>query len=91
MIEIPDVTILDNDQVVAGFDVIFLCLLARVAEDVLPSLPVHAGHAIHSAKVDMPLARQPGRSRGLHRCDDPVLPARARHQGYLELQLGFDD
>ena len=55
--EVPDVTILGNDQVVAGSDVIFLCLLARMAEDVLPSLPFHAGHTILSAKVDMRLAR----------------------------------
>lgn len=55
--EIPEVTILHNDEVVAGSDVLFLCLLARVAEDMLPSLPFHAGHTILSAMVDMPLAR----------------------------------
>ena len=55
--EIPEVTILHNDEVVAASDVIFLCLLARMAEDVLPSLPFHAGHTILSAKVDMRLAR----------------------------------
>lgn len=55
--EVPEVSIAPNDQLVEGSDVIFLCLLARVAEDVLPSLPFRAGQSVISVMVDAPLAR----------------------------------
>ena len=55
--EIPGVTIAPNEQVVAGSDVVFLCLLARVAEEVLPSLPFRAGQTVISVMVDAPLAK----------------------------------
>jgi pyrroline-5-carboxylate reductase len=55
--EVAGVTIAPNEQVVAGSDVIFLCLMARVAEDVLPSLPFRAGQSVISVMVDAPLAR----------------------------------
>ena len=55
--ELPGVAIAPNDQVVANSDVVFLCLLARVAEDVLPGLPFRAGQTVISVMVDAPLAR----------------------------------
>lgn len=55
--ELPGVAIAPNDQVVANSDVVFLCLLARVAEDVLPGLPFRAVQTVISVMVDAPLAR----------------------------------
>ena len=55
--EIGGVTVAPNDQVVAGADVVFLCLLARVADEVLPTLPFRADQTVISVMVDMPLAR----------------------------------
>lgn len=55
--EVAGVAIAPNDQVVANSDVVFLCLLARVAEDVLPSLPFRAGQTVISVMVDMPLEK----------------------------------
>lgn len=55
--EVAGVTVAANDQVVAGSDVVFLCLLARVAEAVLPDLPFREGQTIISVMVDAPLAR----------------------------------
>lgn len=55
--EVEGVRIAPNDKVVAGSDVVFLCLLARVAEEVLPGLPFRAGQSILSVMVDAPLAR----------------------------------
>lgn len=55
--ELPGVAIAPNDQVVAGSDVVFLCLLARVAEEVLPRLPFRAGQTVISVMVDAPLAK----------------------------------
>lgn len=55
--ELPEVTSAPNDQVVAGSDVVFLCLLARVAEQVLPNLPFRAGQTVISVMVDAPLAK----------------------------------
>jgi pyrroline-5-carboxylate reductase len=55
--EVAGVTVAPNDQVVAGSDVVFLCLLARVAEAVLPGLPFRRDQSIISVMVDAPLAR----------------------------------
>jgi pyrroline-5-carboxylate reductase len=55
--ELPGVGIAPNDHVVAESDVVFLCLLARVAMDVLPELPFRADHTVISVMVDAPLAR----------------------------------
>jgi pyrroline-5-carboxylate reductase len=55
--EVAGVRIAANDRVVAGSDVVFLCLLARVAETVLPGLPFRRGQTVISVMVDMPLAR----------------------------------
>lgn len=55
--EIPGVSIASNEEVVAGSDVVFLCLLARVAVDVVPSLPFRADHRVVSVMVDAPLAK----------------------------------
>ncbi|MBL9073390.1 NAD(P)-binding domain-containing protein [Tabrizicola sp.] len=54
--EVPEVAIAPNEQVVEGSDVVFLCLLARVAAEVLPSLPFRAGQSVISVMVDAPLA-----------------------------------
>lgn len=54
--ELPGVSIAPNEQVVEDSDVVFLCLLARVAEEVLPTLPFRADHTIISVMVDAPLA-----------------------------------
>lgn len=54
--EWPGVAIAPNEEVVAKSDVVFLCLLARVAEGVLPGLPFRADHTIISVMVDAPLA-----------------------------------
>ncbi|MCK8465139.1 NAD(P)-binding domain-containing protein [Aliiroseovarius sp. S1339] len=50
-----DVTIAPNEQVVADSDVVFLCLLADVARDVLPGLPFRADHSVISVMVDASL------------------------------------
>jgi pyrroline-5-carboxylate reductase len=55
--ELPGVGIAPNDQVVAKSDVVLLCLLARVAGDVLPGLPFRADHTVISVMVDAPLAK----------------------------------
>lgn len=55
--EIEGVTIAPNAEVVAGSDVVFLCLLARVAEEVLPTLPFRADHHVISVMVDAPLVK----------------------------------
>lgn len=55
--EVKGVTIAANEDVVAGSDVVFLCLLARVAEKVLPDLPFRADQTIISVMVDAPLAK----------------------------------
>lgn len=54
--EVPGVSIAPNEAVVAQSDVVFLCLLARVARDVLPALPFRADHAVISVMVDAPLS-----------------------------------
>lgn len=55
--EVEGVAIAPNERVVAESDVIFLCLLARVAESVLPTLPFRTGQSIISVMVDAPLAK----------------------------------
>lgn len=55
--EFGEVAVAPNDQVVAGSDVVFLCLLARVAEEVLPGLPFRRDQSIISVMVDAPLAK----------------------------------
>lgn len=55
--EVEGVTIAPNEDLVATSDVVFLCLLARVAEEVLPSLSFRADHSVISVMVDAPLAR----------------------------------
>lgn len=55
--EVAGVTIATNADVVAGSDVVFLCLLARVAEEVLPGLPFRTDHRVISVMVDAPLAK----------------------------------
>jgi pyrroline-5-carboxylate reductase len=53
----PEVTIAPNETVVANADILFLCLLARTAAQVLPGLPFRADQTVISVMVDMPLAR----------------------------------
>ncbi len=54
--EVAEVTIAPNEDVVAGSDVVFLCLLARVADEVLPGLPFRADQTVISVMVDAPIA-----------------------------------
>ena len=54
--EVKGVSVVPNEEVVRGSDVVFLCLLARVARDLLPSLPFRAGQTVISVMVDAPLA-----------------------------------
>lgn len=54
--EVPELAIAPNEEVVANSDVVFLCLLARVAQEVLPTLPFRAGQSVISVMVDAPLA-----------------------------------
>jgi len=54
--EVPELAIAPNEEVVANSDVVFLCLLARVAQEVLPTLAFRAGQSIISVMVDAPLA-----------------------------------
>ena len=54
--ELPDVRIAPNERVVEGSDILFLCLLARVADEVLPGLPFREGQSVISVMVDAPLA-----------------------------------
>lgn len=55
--EVPGVTVAPNATVVEQADIVFLCLLARVAADVLPTLPFRAGQSIISVMVDVSLTR----------------------------------
>ncbi len=54
--EVPEVAIAPNEDLVANSDVVFLCLLARVAEEVLPGPPFRTCQSIISVMVDAPLA-----------------------------------
>ncbi|MCX7645507.1 MAG: NAD(P)-binding domain-containing protein, partial [Rhodobacteraceae bacterium] len=55
--EVPGLTVAPNEEVVANSEVVFLCLLARTAWEVLPGLPFRAGQTVISVMVDAPLAR----------------------------------
>lgn len=55
--EVDGVTVASNEDVVAGSDIVFLCLLAQVAYTVLPILPFRPGQSVISVMVDAPLAR----------------------------------
>lgn len=52
---VPEVSIAENAEVVAGSEVVFLCLMADVARQVLPELVFHRGQAVISVMVDVPL------------------------------------
>lgn len=51
-----DVQVRPNADVVAGSDVVFLCLMAGVAREVLDTLPWRGDQAVISVMVDVPLA-----------------------------------
>lgn len=51
----PEVAIGTNAQVIAGADVVFLCLMADVARIVLPDLTFEPGQSVVSVMVDVPL------------------------------------
>ena len=51
-----DVMVAPNDQVVVASDIVFLCLLADIARDELPSLPFRADHSVISVMVDVSVA-----------------------------------
>ncbi len=55
--EEPGVRIASNADVVAQSDIVFLCLLAGVAEQVLSGVSFRAGQAVISVMVDMPMSR----------------------------------
>lgn len=55
--EVPGVSIAPNEEVVANSDTVFLCLLASVAFEVLPTLPFRTGQTVLSVMVDAPLAK----------------------------------
>lgn len=52
----PDVAVVPNAQVVAASDIVFLCLLADVARDVLEALPWRPEQVVISVMADLPLA-----------------------------------
>lgn len=54
--EVPELHIEPNHAVVTGSDVVFVCLLASVAHEVLPGLPFRAGQTVISVMVDVSLA-----------------------------------
>lgn len=53
--QFTDVAVAPNEQVIADSDVVFLCLLADVARDVLPGLTFRADQSVISVMVDVPL------------------------------------
>ncbi len=55
--EFPEVSVVPNAEVVAQSDVVFLCLLAPVAFEILPDLPFRAGQQVISVMVDAPLSK----------------------------------
>jgi pyrroline-5-carboxylate reductase len=55
--EVPGLAVAPNEEVVARSDVVFLCLLARTAWEVLPGLPFRVGQTVISVMVDAPLAK----------------------------------
>lgn len=54
--EVPEVTVAPNQSVLDQSDVVFLCLMAGVAREVLPDLAFRAEQKIISAMVDVDLA-----------------------------------
>lgn len=54
--EVPEVHVADNADVVAGTDVVFLCLMADVAQSVLSDLPFRADQSVISVMADVALA-----------------------------------
>lgn len=54
---VDGVTIAPNTDVVAGSDIVILCLLARVADAALAGLPFRKGQAVISVMVDVGLER----------------------------------
>lgn len=62
---LPEVSVHPNDEVVAQSEVVILCLMARVARQVLAELPWRADQSVISVMVDVPLA-------DLHRLCAPV-------------------
>ncbi|WP_299411839.1 NAD(P)-binding domain-containing protein [uncultured Sulfitobacter sp.] len=52
-----DVRVLDNPDVVSGADVVFLCLMADVARDVLTALPWRGDQSVISVMADLPLVQ----------------------------------
>lgn len=55
--QVDGVRIAPNEEVVENSDVVFLCLLARVIDEVLPGLPFRKDHSVISVMVDAPLDR----------------------------------
>lgn len=55
--EVPGLIVVPNEDVVENADVVFLCLLASTAWEVLPGLPFRAGQTVISVMVDAPLAK----------------------------------
>lgn len=54
---VPGVTLAPNAAVVAGSDIVILCLLAKVADAALAGLPFRAGQSVISVMVDVGLAK----------------------------------
>lgn len=54
---LPDVSAATNADVVVQTDTVILCLMAQVAETVLPTLPFRPDHQVISVMADMPLTR----------------------------------
>jgi len=54
---VPGVTVAPNAAVVAGSDIVILCLLANVADAALAGLPFRAGQSVISVMVDVGLAK----------------------------------
>lgn len=52
----PAVSRAPNERVVAESDVVFVCLLAGTAREVLPGLPFRKGQTVISVMADMPIA-----------------------------------
>lgn len=54
---VPGVTLAPNAAVVAGSDIVILCLLAKVADAALAGLPFRSGQSVISVMVDVGLAK----------------------------------
>jgi len=55
--QFPEVTIAQNEDVVAQTETVFLCLMADVARDVLGELPFRVDQAVISVMVDVSVAQ----------------------------------